>query len=391
MNPAFEFCSPTRLIFGAGKEAEVGQIVKGYGFSSVLVLSGGGSSERSGLLDRIRASLRASGVSFWEKSGVRANPEISFVRETLRALRERPTEMILAVGGGSVIDTAKLLGVAYDYEGDPYDFSRHLVTPTHTLPVGVVLTIASAGSESSNSCVISNDETQEKLGFNHDVIRPLFAIENPSLTKSVPDLHLFAGASDTMMHSLERYFAPSGENELADALALAVLKTTMEASRALVKNREDEGARATLMLCSTLSHNGLTSIGKTHAFSVHPLEHVLSAFDPRIVHGAGVALLYPAWAEHVFRLDLPKFARLARALFEVEGANEEETAIMGIRRMKDFFRSLGMPTSFADVGLAEKDVPLLADLATGNGTRVVGRYPKPLNREDVAAIYARLL
>lgn len=391
MEDRFDFYNPTRLLFGEGRENEVGDIVKGYGFSSVFVLYGGGSAERSGLLNRIRESLKGLGISYREMGGIRPNPEIGFVRKALAEIKERPVDLLLAVGGGSVIDTAKSLGVAYYYEGDPFDFNLHLATPKKTLPVGVILTIASAGSESSNSCVIQDDERQIKQGFNSDVVRPLFAIENPALTLGVPALHVFAGVSDTMMHSLERYFCASDENELADNLALDVVKTTMEAGKALLKDPNDKKARASLMLCSSLSHDGFTSIGKKFSTVVHPLEHTLSAYCPSIIHGAGVALIYPAWAKHVFKKDLKKFANLTRKLFSLEGANEEETAIMGIRAMEAFFQSIGMPSSFGEVGLTSLDLAPLVDLATGNGTRLVGRYPQPLDREDVEAIYSRLL
>lgn len=258
------------------------------------------------------------------------------------------------------------------------------------MPVGVILTIASAGSESSNSCVIQDDEMGIKQGFNSDLIRPVFAIENPKWALTVPSYQVFAGASDTMMHSLERYFNPSEENQLADSWALDLIRSTMEAVKKLKENPKDLSAMGTLMLNSSLSHDGLTSIGKSSIFSVHPLEHALSGYRSSITHGAGVALLYPAWAKYVYHQDLGKFARLAKKVFGLLGANDEETAIMGIRAMKDFFSSIGMPASFGEVGLTLSDVPALVSLATGNGTRVVGRYPQPLEEKDVKTIYESL-
>ena len=391
MKDTFEFYSPTRIIFGKGKENETGAILRQYGFHRVLIVSGQGSAERSGLLGRIRASLTEAGISFLEAGGVRPNPEIGFVRAALSRIKKDPVDAILAVGGGSVIDTAKSIGVGFYHEGDPFDFNRKIAFPKKTLPVGVVLTIASAGSESSNSCVIQDDAMRIKQGFNADIVRPLFAIENPQLMAGVPAYHVFAGASDTMMHSLERYFNPSDDNEVADRIALAVIRSTMEAAKRLKDNPHDEKAMGEMMLNSSLSHDGLTSIGKDQVFVVHPLEHVLSAYAPRITHGAGVALLYPAWAKHVYRHDVKKFARLATALFDFVGANEEETAIMGIRLMKDFFHSIGMPTSFGEVGLTSKDIPELVSLASGNGTRMVGRYPQPLEKQDIEQIYRSLL
>lgn len=387
----FEYFNPTRIVFGDGKENEVGAILQGYGFRSVLVLYGGGSAVRSGLLSRVEASLQKAGIAYSLMGGVRPNPEVSFVRDAVKELRKNPKDAILAVGGGSVIDTAKSIGISYYYDGDPFDFNLYKAEAKKTLPVGVILTIASAGSESSNSCVLQDDGLQIKQGFNNDVIRPLFAIESPSLMSGVPWYQMAAGISDTILHSLERYFAPSEDNDIADDFALSVIKRVMKVGEILRKNPKDEAAKGQLMLLSSLSHDGLTNIGKQQSFVVHPLEHVLSAYRPGIVHGAGVAMLFPAWANHVFALDLPKFARMGKELFSLSGTSEEEVAIMGIRRMKEFFVSLGMPSSLSEVGIASEDIPALVDLATGNGTRVVGRFPKPLTKQDIEDIYSSLL
>ena len=286
---------------------------------------------------------------------------------------------------------AKAVGAGFYYEGDFFDFNLHKATPKKCLPIGVVLTISSAGSESSNSCVIQDDEKKIKQGFNCDLVRPVFAIENPELTYSVPGYQTFAGVSDIMMHSLERYHNASGENELADEWALSLILSTMEAAKTLLRNPNDYEARARVMLNSSLTHDGLTSLGKTSVFVVHPLEHALSGYDQKITHGAGVALLYPVWATYVYKKDIGKFAKLTEYLFKEKGATDEETAIMGIRLMKEFFSSLGMPTTFQEVGLGEKDIPALVSIATGNGTRTVGRYPQPLTEQDVEAIYRLLL
>ena len=386
----FDFRNPTRILFGEDQEKEVGKLLQDYGTKRVLLLYGGGSIKRSGLYDIVVRSLTESQIEFVALGGVRPNPTASFVREALKLVKEKKIDFLLAVGGGSVIDTAKSIGVGAYYEGDPFDFNLKKAVPEKTMPVGVILTIASAGSESSNSCVIQDDEMGIKQGFNSDLIRPVFAIENPKWALTVPSYQVFAGASDTMMHSLERYFNPSEENQIADSWALDLIRSTMEAVKKLKENPKDLSAMGTLMLNSSLSHDGLTSIGKSSIFSVHPLEHALSGYRSSITHGAGVALLYPAWAKYVYHQDLGKFVRLAKKVFGLLGANDEETAIMGIRAMKDFFSSIGMPASFGEVGLTLSDVPALVSLATGNGTRVVGRYPQPLEEKDVKTIYESL-
>lgn len=387
----FDFRNPTRIVFGKETENKAGALAKEYGFSKTLVLLGGGSARRSGLLDKVAGSLKKEGIQFFIKEGVRPNPDAQTVRDFIGFSRENGIDSILAIGGGSVIDTAKAVGAGFYYEGDFFDFNLHKATPKKCLPIGIVLTISSAGSESSNSCVIQDDEKKIKQGFNCDLVRPVFAIENPELTYSVPAYQTFAGVSDIMMHSLERYYNASGPNELADEWALSLILSTMEAAKTLLRNPNDYEARARIMLNSSLTHDGLTSLGKTSVFVVHPLEHALSGYDQKITHGAGVALLYPAWATYVYKKDVGKFAKLTEYLFKEKGATDEETAIMGIRLMKEFFSSLGMPTTFQEVGLGEKDIPALVSIATGNGTRTVGRYPQPLTEQDVEAIYRLLL
>ena len=243
----------------------------------------------------------------------------------------------------------------------------------------------------SNSCVISDDSTGIKLGFNSDLIRPLFALENPELTFTVSSYQTAVGFSDIMMHSLERYFGESDSLQLADEWALDLIKNTMEAGKRVLDKPDDYEARAALMLNSSLSHNGYTGIGKYSPFVVHPLEHALSGYRPDIPHGEGVALLYPAWANYVCEKAPAKFAYLTRRIFNLEAKTELETAIMGVAAMKDFFHSVGMPTSFQEVGITKNDIPSLVRLASGNGTRVIGLYPQSLDEQDIENIYMSLL
>ena len=387
----FDFVAPTKLFFGEDSELRLGEVLECYHVKSLLLVYGGGSIKRSGLYRTVVSQILQKGIYFEELGGVRANPTRESVLQGVEKTRKTHFDLILAVGGGSVIDASKAIGVGAFYPGDPFDFNLKKAVPEKTIPVGVILTIASAGSEMSNSCVISNDATGVKQGFNSDVVRPLFAIEDPKLTYTVSPYQTAAGFCDTMMHSLERYFGASDSMQLADDWALDLVKNTMKAGVAALKNPTDYQARASLMLNSSLSHNGYTGIGKKYSFVVHPLEHALSGYRPDVTHGAGVALLFSAWARYVYRLAPGKFARMGKALFNLEGDTEEETAIMGITAMKDFFHSVGMPVSFQEIGIGEKDIKPLCDLASGNGTRVIGCYPQSLNRQDIEAIYRSLL
>ncbi len=387
----FDFVAPTRVIFSRNAEERLSELLKEYGIRSVLLVYGGGSIKRSGLYDRVIAQLNKADVAYFEIGKIRANPTKESVFAGINILREHPCDLILAVGGGSVIDAAKSMGVGYYYDGDPFDFNLKKAKPTKTIPVGVILTIASAGSEMSNSCVISDDATGVKLGFNNDLIRPLFALENPELTFTVDPYQTAIGFSDIMMHSLERYFGESDSLQLSDEWALDLVKNTMEAGKRALKDPRDYEARAALMLDSSLSHNGYTGIGKHCPFTVHPLEHALSGYRSDIPHGAGVALIFPAWASYVLNKAPGKFAYMAKRLFNLEAKSELETAIMGVAAMKEFFHSVGMPTSFKEVGITENDIPSLVQLASGNGTRVIGHYPQSLNEQDIENIYLSLL
>ncbi len=387
----FDFIAPTRLIFGKGAENKLGDTLESYGIKSVLLVYGGGSILRNGLYACLTKQMQKKGIAYDELKGIRANPTLESVLEGVKMTRQKHYDLIFAVGGGSVIDASKAIGVGHYYDGDPFDFNLKKAVPSKTLPVGVVLTISSAGSEMSNSCVISNDKTNVKQGFNSDLIRPLFAIENPELTYTVSPYQTAVGFCDTMMHSLERYFGDSDDLQLADDWALDLVANTMKAGVMALKDPFDYQARACLMLNSSLSHNGYTGIGKKYAFVVHPLEHALSGYRPDIAHGAGVALLFSAWANYVAPKHPAKFVRLAKRIFNLEGKDDVETSIMGIAAMKDFFHSVGMPTSFKEVGVDESDIEILADLASGNGTRVIGCYPQSLNRQDIVSIYRSLL
>lgn len=384
---AFDFVNLTRIIFGEGKLDTVGAVLKSYGFKRVLLVYGGGSIKKNGAYDRLVKSLNEEGILFEELSGIKANPDLSFVVEGLEKLRKTPVDCILAVGGGSVIDVSKSLAVNFYHEGDPYAFNAHTETPKKALPVGVVLTLASAGSESSDSCVISDYKTNRKSGFNSPLNRPLFAIEEPSLTLSAPLFQKTCGIVDMMMHTIERYFYPTGSFTLTDRWALDLIREVRDNALRLMGKPTDPKTHGNLMLLSSLAHDGLTSLGKSGAFSVHPLEHALSAYRPEIAHGAGIAVCFLGWAKYVYTKDLLKFATLARSIFDIKEESDQKASIMGIEAMACFYQTLHMPTTFEELGLGEEDIPALANIATGNGTRVIGRCPQSLDIEDVKAIY----
>lgn len=386
----FQFVSPTKIVFGHKAEEKIGHVAKEFGFHHALIVYGSARIEKD-LLPQTERLLKEEGIESTRFGGVRPNPLASKVREGVALAREMGADFVLAIGGGSPIDSAKSIAVGFYYDGDPFDFNLKKANPTKALPVGVILTHASAGSEASNSCVIQDDEMAFKGGINSDLVRPVFAIEDPELTYGVSAYQTAAGASDIMMHSLERYFDPSGENQLCDDWALALVKNTMTAVKAVLKDPCDYEGRAALMLNSTLSHNGLTGLGKPFGFVVHPIEHALSGYRADIVHGAGVALIFPAWASYVRKRDEAKFARLARTLFNIDEPNDEKASIIGIARMKEFFSSIGMPTTLKEVGLGEDDIPSLASLATGNNTRMIGCCHQSLGKEDVEAILKALL
>lgn len=387
----FDFINPTRIVFGRQSEEKIGELLISYGLRNVLIVDGGGSIKKSGLYGRVINCLEKQKITYCELSGIRANPDVSFVRSGVKLAKENNVDGLLAIGGGSVIDTAKSIGVSCFYPGDPFDFNLHKAIPKKCLPLAVILTIAASGSESSDSCVISDDATKVKMGFNHPIIRPLLAIEDPELTYTVGPYQTAVGVSDIMMHSIERYFESDEKDALCDEWSLALIKHVMENGLIALNNPADYEARAALMLDSSLSHDGLTGIGKKGPFVIHPLEHALSGYRPEITHGAGVALLWPAWADYVYRKAEPRFAKFARAIFNIEERNDEKAAIIGINRMREFFSSIGMPMTLQEVGLTKADISKLADLASGNGTRVVGCYPQSLDKADIEAIFVSCL
>ena len=382
----FDFISPTKIYFGNNKEELIGQICLDGGYKRVYIVIGQGSVKRSGLLNRVLESLDKAGIKYQVLEGVRANPTIDLCHKGIEEARVFAPNLILGIGGGSVMDTAKNIAVGYFYAGDSFDFNLHKAKPKKALPVGVILTIAASGSELSNSCVIQDDEKQIKRGFNDDLVRPVFAIENPKLTYSVSKVQTAYGIVDIMMHTLERYFNGSSDNEPADGFAEALLRSVIKASKKVMDNPTDYDARAVLMLMSSLSHNDITSIGKGKMLFVHQIEHAVSGVYPEVAHAAGLAVLFPAWAKYYVNYDTDKFNSLAVNVFGIHKMNKLDNAKAGIQEIEKLFASLGMPKTFKDLGIDKVDVELLANLVTDNGNRVIAHPKKDMDKDVVKAI-----
>ena len=383
----FDFVSPTKIYFGTNKEELIDQICFEQGYKRVFIVIGQGSVKRNGLLERVLLSLDKSNIKYFVLEGVRANPTIDLCHKGIDQAKMFGPDLILAIGGGSVMDTAKNIAVGYYYSGDSFDFNLHIAKPKKALPVGVILTIAASGSELSNSCVIQDDEKQIKRGFNSDLVRPVFAIENPKLSYSVSKVQTAYGIVDIMMHTLERYFNESGENEPADGFAEALLRSVIKAGKKVIKNPTDYDSRAVLMLMSSLSHNDLTSIGKGKMLFVHQLEHALSGVYPDVAHAAGLAVLFPAWAKYYVQYDTDKFNQLATNVFGLHKANKLDNAKAGIAEIEKIFNLLDMPKSLKDLGVVNPDIENLANLVTDNGKRVIAHHKKNMDKDVVKAIF----
>ena len=290
----FNFYTPTKIFFGKDTHRDTGKIIKSYGFKKILLHYGKESIKKSGLYDDIVKSLKENEIEFVELGGVKPNPELSLVLEGVKLAKENNVDMILAVGGGSVIDSSKSIGVGAKVDFSPFLFNLKEQTPKETIPVGTVLTIAAAGSEMSDSCVITDTETQLKRGFNFEGMRPLFSILNPELTYTLPPFQTACGIVDIMMHTLERYFSKTKENDLADRIAEGLLKAVIDAGKAAMKDPYDYEARATLMWASTLSHNGLTGAGKEVFFTCHQMAHEINGIYDTMAHGETLAIVFPA-------------------------------------------------------------------------------------------------
>lgn len=389
----FIYDVPTRVYFGKDQELKVGEIIKEYGGRKVLIHYGGGSAVRSGLIGRVEECLKAEGIEYVLLGGVQPNPEIKMVRKGIELCQKEGVDFILAVGGGSVMDSAKDIanGVA-NPDVDVWDFSMGKAQPRKTLPKGCILTLAAAGSEMSNSCVITDEETGTKRGYGSPMNRMNFAIENPELTYTVDAYQTACGAVDIAMHTMERYFCPGEDTYLTDAIAEAVMKSTIKAGADCIKNPTDYAARANMAWASSLAHNGLTQCGRQFQLVVHQLEHEVSGMYPKVAHGAGLAALWCSWARYVYQANVPRFLQWAQNVWDVaiDFEHPEKTVLKAIDLQEEYYRKIGMPTSLSELGVKEEDLETLALRCSREKTRTLIGY-KPLAYEDVLAVFRMAL
>lgn len=385
----FLYYTPTKVVFGKGTETEAGTLIRDYDCKKVLVHYGGGSVIKSGLLDRIYETLKEAGIKYVSLGGVVPNPHLSLVCEGIELCKKEGVDFILAVGGGSVIDSAKAIGYGMTNEGDVWDFFEKKRNAKACLPIGVILTISAAGSEMSDSSVITNEKGWIKRGYSSDYARPKFAIMNPELTMSLPQYQTMSGAVDIMMHTLERYLNNIDNMELTDGISEKLLCTVMKNAKVLMTDPADYDARAELMWAGSLSHNGLTGCGTDGGdWASHQLEHELGGmFD--VAHGAGLAAVWGSWARYVVDANPGRFAQLAVQVMGCEDTgNDMQTALKGIEAMEDFFRSIDMPVTMKELGVepTEEQLLELAEKCSDFGRRTVGCV-KILNKEDMYRIY----
>jgi alcohol dehydrogenase YqhD (iron-dependent ADH family) len=380
----FIFQNPTRIVFGKGTEAETGRETAKYA-KKVLLHFGGGSVVKSGLLERVCRSLKEAGVEYVELGGVKPNPRLSLVREGIRLCREKKLGMVLAVGGGSVIDSAKAIAIGVPHSGDVWDFYLKKLPVKESLPVGVVLTIPAAGSESSNGSVITNEDGLYKKDAGGECMRPKFAIMNPELTFTLPPYQTACGAADIMAHVMERYFTRVSGVDFTDRLCEATLRAIIDNVPVALAQPDDYAARAQIMWASTIAHNDLLGTGRIGDWASHMIEHELSGIYD-VAHGAGLAVTFPAWMKHVYKNDVARFARFAVNVWGVEPRFEwpERTALEGIGRTKNFFRDIGLPTSLPELGIKDDRLEEMAKKATAAGP--LGNFVK-LGKDDVVSIY----
>lgn len=385
----FVYYTPTKVIFGKGAEAQTGKLIRESGGTKVLIHYGGKSALKSGLIDRIKAELDKAEIPYTELGGVVPNPLLSKVYEGIDLCRAEGVDFILAVGGGSVIDSSKAIAYGLADEGDVWDLFEHTRKASACMPVGAVLTIAAAGSETSNSCVITNGENGKKRSYNDDIARPRFAIMNPEFTMTLPDYQTESGCADMMMHTMERYFTNGGNMEITDSIAEGLLRTVMKNALILHHDPSDYEARAEVMWAGSLAHNGLTGCGNDGGdFSSHTLEHEMGGMF-NVTHGAGLTAIWGSWARYVYKDCLPRFVRYAVNVMEVEHTgNDEETALKGIEAMEGFYRSIGMPTSMSELGIHPTDEEI-HEMAVSAAAACGGKKgsARVLYEEDMEKIY----
>ncbi len=383
---SFEFQFATKMIFGKDKELCVGEEIKALGGTRVLMAYGGNSIKRSGLYDRVIKALDEAGLMVWELPGVVPNPRVSLVRKGIEICREEKIDFLLAVGGGSVIDTCKSISFGVFYEGDVWDLITGKSQPgTKRIPVGDILTIPAAGSEGSDSCVISDETISVKAGFGSPLMRPVFSIMNPELTFTLPPYQTACGGMDIMAHAMERYFSHTESVETTDRMAEGFLKTLVHNLPIVLENPEDYGARAEIMLCGTFAQNDMTGVGREQDWFNHGLEHQISGFYD-LAHGAGLGISFPAWMEYLSEKKecTEKLAQYAVRVWNVEMDFRcpEKTAKEGARRLKEFVRKSGLPLTLQEAGIGTERFEDIADNMTDKGQHTCGAF-YPMTKQDI--------
>lgn len=371
----------TKIVFGRDAESKIGEEAARYG-KKVLLHYGGGSIKRSGLYDSVKDSLAKSGLEVFELAGVKPNPRLSLVREGIELCRKEGIDLILAVGGGSVIDSAKAIGIGVPAKCDVWDFYLGKACPEKMLPVGVVLTIPAAGSECSNGSVITNEDGDYKRAVDNQIMRPSFAIMNPERTYTLPPYQTACGITDMMAHIMERYFTNVDHVDLTDRLCEATLRTIINNAPIVLRDPENYDARAEIMWSGTIAHNGLLDTGRIGDWGSHNIEHEISGIYD-VAHGAGLAVVFPAWMKYVYHHDVARFVQFAVRVFDVDLAfgRPEEIAEEGIRRLEQFFTSIGMPITLPQLGVDDSRLGEMADKALV-GCEYQGHFV-PLYRDDV--------
>lgn len=382
----FNFYSPTEFVFGQETENACGKYVKKYGGTKVLIHYGSGSAVKSGLIDRVVASLVNENIEYVLLGGVMPNPRDTKVYEGIELCRKEKVDFILSVGGGSCIDSSKAIAMGVPYEGDFWDFYTRKAQINTALPIGTVLTIAAAGSEGSGGSVITKEEGMLKRDAGSDLIRPKFSVLNPVLTETLPAYQTACGATDIMAHVFERYFTNTKEVEITDRLCEGVLLTMIKETPRVIVDPHNYEARANIMWAGTVAHNDIVGVGRSHDWNSHGIEHELSGLYD-CAHGAGLAVIMPAWMEYVYKHDVMRFAQMAVRVWGCEMNFEcpEETALQGIRAFRTFLHEIGMPINFEELGAREEDIPVLVE-KHGVGDGRTGGFV-PLSADDITAIF----
>ncbi len=382
----FVYNTPTKVYFGKDTHKKVGEIISGFGYNKIMLQYGKGSIKKSGLYDDIITSLKEYKIEVVEMGGVEPNPKVSFVRKAVEIAKNTNVQMILAVGGGSVIDSCKCTAIGAKTDKDIWDFHMGKSVVEDALPVGCVLTISAAGSEMSNSAVLTNSELNMKKGISTEFNRCKFAILNPELTYTVSPYQTACGIVDMMTHTIERYFTNVEPTYLTDRISEGILKSIIVAGNQLAKNLKDYEARATLMWASSLAHNGLTGCGRENYLAVHQLEHAVSGLYDEVAHGAGLAVLYPAFIKYIYKYNVERFATFFRNVFDVTEREDNLVVLKGIEKMQEFFVNIGMPTKLSDFNIPISKIDDLVNSCTYNGTRTIKSYI-PLGDKEIKEIF----